>query len=149
MTRQIFRTCLALGLSVAAAFAAWTWFRPYDWNPDPAARCKVVATLVTPDMSFFWVEVHLKIKPGMSHDLQKPVFLKTASGTQLQPADTTLAGADGKTTTELWFKFWLDSTQIQGPLSLHLNDGILSIKRSSEKPRIGHSEFRNFTTRDW
>jgi hypothetical protein len=147
--RQIFRSCILACLLVASAFAGWTWFRPYDWKPDPGARCKVVATLVTPDVSFYWVEVHLEITPGLAHDLQKPVFLQTASGTKLQPADTTLAGTDGKTTSEIWFKFWLDSTQIQGPLDLHLNDGKLSIKRSNLPPKLGNSEFRNFTTNQW
>lgn len=85
----------------------------------------------------------------MSHDLQKPVYLQTASGTQLQPADTTLAGEDGKTTTEIWFKFWLDSPQIKGPLNLHLNDGHLAIKRSAMAPELGTSDFRNFTTNQW
>jgi hypothetical protein len=149
VTRQIFRYCLLVGLLGAVGFACWTWFRPYDWSPDPGARCKVIATLVTPDVSFYWVEVHLKINPGMSHDLQKPVYLQTATGTKLQPADTTLAGEDGKTTTEIWFKFWLDSSQIEGPLNLHLNDGQLSIKRTSRAPELGTSDFRNFTTNQW
>ena len=91
----------------------------------------------------------MEITPGLTHDLQKPVFLQTASGTKLQPADTTLAGTDGKTTSEIWFKFWLDSTQIAGPLDLHLNDAKLSIKRSNLPPKLGNSEFRNFTTNQW
>jgi hypothetical protein len=130
-------------------FAAWTWFRPYDWNPDPDARCKVLETLVTPDKSFYWVEVHLKVNPGMSHDLRKPVYLLTAADARLQPADTTFAGEYGKTTTEIWFKFWLDSSQIEGPLKLHINDGELSIKRTSQAPDIGNPGFSNFTTNQW
>lgn len=147
--RRIFRICLLLVLSTALLFAAWTWFRPYDWNPDPGARCTVVATLVTPDVTFYWVEVHLNVNPGMSHDLRKPVFLQTGSGAKLQPADTTLASIDGKTSTEIWFKFWLDSAQIKGPLNLHLNDGVLAIKKSALEPKLGGSEFRNFTTNQW
>ena len=69
---------------------------PYAWRPDPAARCKVVETLVTRDQSFFWVDVHLKVNPGMTHDLRKTVRLETATGARHEPADTTFAGTEGR-----------------------------------------------------
>lgn len=149
MIRQTLRFCLWGSLLIASAFALWAWFRPYDWNPDPAARCTVVASLVTPDTSFYWLEVHVKMNPGMSHDLQKPVYLHTGDAVKLEPADTTLAGEDGKVMTEMWFKFWLDSTQIKGPLHLQINEGKLLIKQSSAVPNVGKADFKNYTTNDW
>jgi hypothetical protein len=106
-------------------------------------------TLVTRDQSFFWVNVHLKINPGMTHDLQKNVYLETARGVQLEPADTTLVGKDGQPISEIWFKFWLESSQLEGPLILHLNDGKLSIKSNSGIPDLGNSDYRNFVTNHW
>ncbi len=123
--------------------------RPYAWRSDPAARCKVVETLVTHDQSFFWVDVHLKVNPGMTHDLQKPVRLEAAAGKMLEPADTTFVGTEGRGTTEIWFKFWLESTDLAGPLTLHLNGGELLVKSRSGVPRLGTSTYRNFTTNHW
>ncbi|MES2659889.1 MAG: hypothetical protein V4689_14815 [Verrucomicrobiota bacterium] len=135
-------------LLLSAAFAAWTWLRPYDFRPDPAARCEVIETLVTRDQSFFWVHVHLKVIPGMRHDLQIPVTLATANGPK-QPADTTFAGTDPLNPEEIWFKFWLDSSDLAGPLNLELNGGKLSVKAHPHTPDLGSDAFQNFTTNHW
>ena len=126
-------------------FAAWSWLRPYAWNPDSAALAKVVGVQVTPDRTFFWVETHLKVNPGKVHDLQKPVFLETSTGSKLEPADTTFGGSEGTGTTDIWLKFWLESKDIAGPLTLHLNDGKLSIKANDGVP----SETKYYVTTHW
>jgi hypothetical protein len=136
-------------LLASAAFAGWSWFRPYSWSSDPAARCKVVETLVTRDQSFFWVNVRLKVNPGAVHELLKPVRLETASGVKLEPADTTFAGNDDQPVTDLWFKFWLEEADLNGPLTLFLNDGKLSVKSGTNPPELGNSTYRNFTTDRW
>jgi hypothetical protein len=136
-------------LLVSAAFAAWSWFRPYAWNTDPAARCQIEETLVTRDQSFFWVDVHLKVNPKMTHDLQKPVFLVTAGGKRIESADTTFGGKEGQGTTDIWLKFWLEPADLTSPLTLHLNDGKLVVKASGGVPELANSEFRNFTTNQW
>lgn len=133
----------------AAGFAAWSWFRPYSWKPDPSARCEIVATLVTRDQSYFWVNVHLKVNPGANHDLQKPVWLQTSRGVKLEPADTTLGGKDGQAVTEIWLKFWLEAADLEGALVLHLNDGKLTVKSGNEAPQLKDSAYRNFTTNRW
>ena len=143
------RFSLAALFIVSCGFAAWSWLRPYAWAPDPAARCKIVETLVTRDNTFFWVEVHLKITPGQTHDLRQPLFLALASGKKLDPADTTLGGIDGRGTTDLWVKFWLDRAEIDGPLDLHLNGGKLRVKNRTGVPSIENEAFRNFTTQRW
>lgn len=115
-------------------FATWSWLRPYAWNEDPAARCKVAGVQVTPDQSYFWVHVHLKMNPGAEHDLRKPVILATGTGVELEPADTTFGGTEGEGTTDLWLKFWLEPAQISNTLDLRINDGNLSIKAGGEIP---------------
>jgi hypothetical protein len=143
------RKILLVALVLAAAFAGWAWLRPYAWMPDAAARGKVVATLVTRDASFCWVNVHLKVNSGMSHDLEKAVALETGDGRRYSPADITLAGQDIDRPEEIWFKFWLDLDELSGPLTLRLNDGSLAVKSTTGVPEIEDGRFRNFTTHRW
>jgi hypothetical protein len=147
--RRILRYSLIVLLLASTAFAAWSWFRPYSWSPDSTARCKVVETLVTQDHSYFWVNVHLKVNPGESHDLQQPVRLETSRGTRLEPADTTFVGDDNQAIREIWLKFWLEAADLQGPLTLHLNGGKLAVKSGNAAPDLGRSNYRNFTTQHW
>ncbi len=131
---QKLRIFLWSALILSLAFASWSWFRPYEWSPDPAARCKVEGVQLTQDRTYFWVEVHLVVMPGMTHDLQKPVFLEASTGKKLDPAETTFSGAEGAGTTDVWFKFWMENKDLAGPLTLHLNEGKLSIKANDGIP---------------
>lgn len=145
------RLLLMAGLLVACLFAIWSWARPYQWQPDPAARCRVVGVEVRRDHSNHWVNVHLKMRDGEEHDLMKPVRLEVKSGnpTMLEPADTTLAGDDGKGITEIWFKFWLDEGALEHPLDLHINDGVLVLKSNRGEPSLGGQGIRHFVTNRW
>ncbi len=134
MKRPVFRVCLWVALFCSTAFAAWAWFRPYEWSPDPAALCEIQGVNITRDHSFFWIETALKVNSGAQHDLSKPVFLMTSQGRRLEPADTTFASIDGEQSREIWLKFWLDSNDIAGPLNLHINGGSLRLKTSSGIP---------------
>ena len=69
---------LALGLSVI--FAAWQWFRPYEWSPDPAARYKVTQCMVERDHGNLWLRVFLKPRDGQEMDYLKPIRLTTGAG---------------------------------------------------------------------
>jgi len=146
--RQIVRGTLILLLLASAGFAAWSWFRPYDWKPDPGARCKIQETLVMRDVSNFWIHVHLKLEPGMAHDLQKPVWLETVGGKH-EPADSTFGSISGREPSDLWFKFWLEPADLGGDLVLHMNDGKLVVRSGSGAPDIRNTEYRNFTTTHW
>lgn len=137
--------CLWLALVLSLAFAMWGWLRPYEWNHDPAARCTVEGVQVTPDRGYFWVETHLKVDSGKTHDLQKPVFLELSDSRKLEPADTTFGGSEGTGTTDIWLKFWLENKDIAGPLALHLNDGKLSIKAGPGVP----PKTRYYVTNHW
>ncbi len=88
---------------------------------------------MTQDQSYFWVEAHLRVNPGMTHDLEKPVSL-VAVGHLLEPADTTFGSTNGQGTTDIWLKFWLQREDIAGPLTLQLNEGKLSIKATEGIP---------------
>ncbi len=147
--RQILRYSLLACLLTSAAFAAWTWLRPYAWQPDPAARCKILETLVTRDHAFFWVNIHLKVNPGMMHDLQAPITLATSSGAKHQPADTTFVGSDPLKPEEIWYKFWLEPADLVGKLTLEINAGKLLVKSLSSTPDLAPAAFRNFTTHHW
>jgi hypothetical protein len=101
-----------------------------------------------PDQSFYWLEVHLKMQPGESHDLMKPVSLVTAAGREIEPADTTLGGDKRQGTTDLWFKFWLEPADIEQPLKLRINDGTLVIK-SNRAPAARVPRTRIFNSPRW
>lgn len=147
--RPALRVILVAALLGSTAFAMWSWLRPYAWSVDPAARCKVIGSQVRKDGSFFWLDAHLKVTPGQTHDLSKPVRLITAAGRELEPADTTLGGETGSGTTDLWFKFWLEAADLDGPLKLHINEGSLVIRSGPGIPRLGASNAEYFTTSRW
>jgi hypothetical protein len=149
VNRKTLRGFLIAALLLSAGFAAWGWFRPYAWNPDSNARCEVVGCQVRQDLDYFWVDAHLKVLPGQTHDLMKPVRLITAAGRELEPADTTLVGTEGEGTSEIWFKFWLEPGDMDGPLTLRINEGTLEIRRNSGKPSLGASNLEYFTTNHW
>lgn len=149
MHRPSLRTFLIVCLILAAAFAAWSWLRPYEWNPDPQARAKIVSTLVTRDHGYFWVATHIKFRSGQSHDLQQPVFLLAGDGKKFAPADTTFGADPGKPGAEIWFKFWLEPADLAGPLTLQLNGGNLLVKTRGGIPKLPHGAYRNFTSNHW
>lgn len=138
-----------LALLCSAAFAGWTWLRPYSWNPDPAARCRIQGCEVRQDQSFFWLHVHLRMLRGESHDLLKPVRLVVHDGREVEPADTTLGGTEATGTTDLWFKFWLESEEIEKPMTLKINDGSLVVRSNHGPPRLGSSGREYFTSNHW
>lgn len=109
----------------------------------------MVGSQVKQDRSNFWVNVHLKVSPDKTHDLMKPVRLITAAGRELEPADTTLGGGADGGTSDLWFKFWLESGDIEGPLTLRINDGKLTIKAKAGRPNLGPSKEEYYITTHW
>ena len=147
--RRNLRGVLVVALLACVVFATWSWFRPYAWNEDPAARCKVVGVRVKRDESYFWVDIHLKMNAGEKHDLMKPVRLSTSSGSALEPAETTLGGHKDEGTTDMWFKFWLEKPEMDGPLQLRINDGELAIRKGAGMPALGISDSEYFATQRW
>jgi len=143
------RTYLWIGLVISAVFAAWTWLRPYDWQSDSQALGKIAGAQVRQDHSFYWLDVRVKIRSGEKHDHSKPVFLETQARAKVEPADTTMAGDAKRGTTELWFRFWLEPADFNGPLTLHLNQGALRVRKRSGIPKLGSSGNEFFNTSEW
>lgn len=144
-----FRKFLYALLGLSAVFAIASFLLPYDWKPDPSARFKIVASQVKRDRSSYWLNIHLKKSGKAGHDLMKPVRLVTADGTAHEPADTSFLGEPGLGTTEIWFKFWLEESDLKGPLQLQLNDGILTVKSVGGLPRMSDGSLKTFTTTRW
>lgn len=149
VNRINFRKALWIGFVLAAIFAAWSWFRPYEWRADPAANCKVVETMVSRDLTYYWVDVHVKMNPGARHDMQKLVTLETSNHLKHQPADTTFGNAAEGVPDEIWFKFWLETADVNHSLVLHINDGTLKIKSTDSLPHLADGGYRNFTSHRW
>lgn len=149
VNRSILRKVLWLGLVLAAVFAAWSWFRPYEWRADPVAKCKVVETMVSRDLTYYWVDVHVKMNPGSHHDMQKLVTLETSNQVKHKPADTTFGSSTGGVPDEIWFKFWLESAELSHPLVLHINGGTMKIKSTNSLPNLADGGYRNFTFHRW
>lgn len=148
MNRSRFHLYSWILLTLCSIWAAWTWLRPYAWNPDPLARCHISGIQVRQDRSYYWLEAHLKITPGQSIDLLKPIRLIAQDGTTFEPADLTLGGTPEEGTTEIWIKFWLENHQITQPLSLKINDGTLTI-RDNQGPIPSRSHTTYFSSTSW
>jgi len=149
VTRQRFRAILIAILLASAAFAIGSWMRPYEWRADREAGATIVAASLQRDHSFHWLDVRVKIRTDSDHDLLKPVFLETSQRPRVEPADTTLAGTSGRPIDEIFLRFWLEPGDLDGPISLHLNDGTLSVRTGAGEPRLRRDGTATFHTRRW
>lgn len=140
---------MAVALVAVTVLAAMMWSAEYESDPDPAARFEVKAVKLTPDRGYVWLEAHLKRSGDKSHDFKKPVRLVTADGTEHEPAKTDFAGSPEEGFTDIWFKFWLGKENLEGPIHLKINDGVLTVKRSEPAPDAGAGEETVFKSSDW
>ena len=136
-------------LLITASATAWVWLRPYEWRPDAGARFRIEGVVLTRDHANHWLDVRLKKAGDAPHDLQKPVRLMIGAGRELAPAETTLIGEEGKGTTGIWLRFWLEPGDLNGPIRLHLNDGILLVKASQGEPQLGTSARKFMNSTHW
>lgn len=144
------RIALVWALVLVSLFAAWSWLRPYSWTRDPEAGCRIRGVQVRQDHRNYWLDIHLIMNSGQSHDLMKPVGLLLGdSGKELEPADTTLAGTVDTGTSEIWLKFWLNADDLYEPLRLRVNDGFLTVKSNAGLPKLGPSKSEFFPTERW
>lgn len=134
---------------VSVGFALWSWLRPYEWNPDPAAKAEIVGVELRRDHSYYWLTVHVRAKGGASLNLSRPARLVVRKEVDLPLADTRLKGDAESGFREAWFQFWLESNHVSGPLRLGLQDGSLSVKSSGEMPDLSHGKARHYTTQRW
>jgi hypothetical protein len=149
---------LLLALGVSVVFALWQWFRPYDWNPDPAARFKVAECIVERDHSNLWLRVFLTPRKGEVMDYSKPIHLLTAGGKQHEPAQMEQVGPEGQgpassgppeKVESIVFSFWLGETDFAGPMKLELNGASLEIRDGNTLPGLAEGSFRVFNSSGW
>lgn len=144
------RVIILLALAVlSGGFALWQWCRPYEWGADPKAGATVSFSQIRSDHGFFWLDVHLKIRDDIEHDLRKPVMLILADGRELAPAEITLESNETRKIEALSLKFWLEGVDLDGPLRLRINDGILAIRGGSGRPELANQESRSHQTSRW
>jgi hypothetical protein len=149
MIRRVLPFLFGLVLLLASGFALWTWFRPYDWHPDRDARCEIVQAQVTKDRSYYWLELRLKMNPIMLHDFTQKILLETVTQARLEAANSTFTGIETQAVTDIWLKFWIEPKDLAGPMTLHINEGQLSIKIRNTLPELGVSGVRTFSTNQW
>lgn len=143
------RWTLVVMLVLSAAFAVWAWMRPYDGEPDPRAKAGIVGVELRRDHSFHWLTVHVRADKGEPLELSHPPHLRMGDGRELQPADTRLAGNPESGFREAWFKFWLESGDLEQTLELALGNGRLTVKSRRGIPDLKHGSTRHFSTHRW
>ncbi|BCX49510.1 hypothetical protein HAHE_34180 [Haloferula helveola] len=141
------------------AWAAWQWFRPYEWAPDPAALAKINFSQVRRDRDYHWLDVRVRILDPARHDLSKGVALVFPDGREKRPDGLTLEGqgesgldADGPSLAHveaISFRFWMEPGDLSGPLQLQLNDGLLKVRSKSGPPELEDGETETFYTCRW
>lgn len=133
------RTLILLAaLLLAIGFAAWQNFRPYQWGAPEAALYRIDYAEAKPDGNFWWVNLRLSRSGDQNHDFMKPTRLVTASGRELEPADTATEGTYTEAAiTGMFLRFWVETGDMTGPLDLKLNDGKLSVRTGTGLPETG------------
>jgi hypothetical protein len=140
---------LLLALGVSVVFAAWQWFRPYDWSRDEAAGYRVSQCMVERDHSNLWLRVFLKQDGDNDYDMLNPARLLTSNGKEHEPADTDLSGNASRKMDTLVFSFWLTPEDLAGPINLKLNEGSLTIRTGNTAPSLPDGGFRVFNSSSW
>jgi len=159
---------LLLALGVSVVFAAWQWFRPYAWSPDPAARFTVSQCMVERDHADLWLRVFLKPRKGQVMDFSQPIHLLTSSGKRHEPAQmeqvgsapgdgdapAPVRGASGapempSNVEQVVFSFWLSEADFAGPMKLEINGSSLEIRSDNTLPRVADGGFRVYNSSGW
>ena len=148
---------LTIALVVVCGFAGWTWFRPYEWQPDPGAHFVIHEAWLTRDHSYIWLDLELKPSGGpatataplAAPDLSRPIVLVTGAGRILDPADTTLTSETGQGTSGVVLRYWLEPADLDQTLALKINDGTLHVKTTPGSPDLGADGKRFFLSNRW
>lgn len=148
MKRNQIRVALWTALLISSLFALWVWFRPYDWRTDSAARGRITGVSLTRDHQNHWCDVRVHFPEDHPHDLLKAVWLQTADGKRMEPANTTLTQPSDRG-QDVVFRFWLEPEQLKSTLSLHLNQGSLRVKSTLGEISMADRESRYFTHHAW
>jgi hypothetical protein len=149
MKRPLLRLLIAALLVAVTILAVKLWTGKYDRDPDPRARYRIEAARLERDRSYKWLEIHLRKSGDKDHDMLLPVRLVTADGKEHEPADTTFAGGPEKGFTDIWFKFWLDNSDMEGKIDLRMNGGTLRVKTNEGTPATDKDGKAVLRSADW
>jgi hypothetical protein len=149
MARRLVNRLLVAALAAASLFAAWAWLRPYAFGPDPAAGCTIEGAQLRRDRSNYWLDLHLRPAKDRSFALSSPVRLRTAAGREIEPAATEFSPPPGRPATDIWFKFWLESSDLERGLDLRIQQGSLRVKSTDGIPAMDSGASRYFTSSRW
>jgi hypothetical protein len=155
--RHLFFLILALP---TLGIAIWQWWpRPYDPAQDTSASCRIDFTRLTRDLSYHWLDVHLKVDDPQSFQLDRRWQLETSADARRQPAGLTLEGSGSKVdspdspgmalTEALTVRFWLEPGDLDGPLTLLIGEARLPIRHGRDTPALDDGEARLFRDSDW
>ncbi len=147
MKRSLLRLLIAALLVALTFLAAKLWTGKYEGDPDPRARYRIEASSLKRDGAYVWLEIHVRKSSEKDHDLRQPVRLVTADGTEHKPADTKFP--PGKGFTDIWFKFWLEDTDLTGRIDLRMNGGTLHVKTNEGAPMRDKDGNAVIKSSDW
>lgn len=149
MKRPLLRISIAALLVAVTFLAVKIWMGRYDRDPDPRARYRIEAARLESDRSYLWLEIHLRKNGEEDHDMLQPVLLVTADGAEHEPADTTFGGGPEKGFTDIWFKFWLESADLEGKIDLRMNGGTLRVRTNQGPPVTDKDGKAVMKSADW
>ena len=148
MNRRVVTIALALLLAIAASWALHRLTRPYDPGSPPVDGTRVTGASLTRDRSFHWLAVELD--GGIPADGMPPAIrLRDSDGVLHDSAEWQRPAAGGSGETRGTLRFWLDSRQLAGTLTLELPGGSLAVKRSTGIPPVADGRTRRFRTSNW
>lgn len=149
MKRPLLRLLIAALLVAVTFLAVMLWTGKYDRDPDPRARYRIEAVCLERDRSYMWLEIHLRKNGDKNHDMLQPVRLVTADGREHELADTTFAGGPEKGFTDIWFKFWLENSALEGKIDLRMNGGTLRVKTNEGPPATDNEGKAVLRSAEW
>lgn len=149
MNRFFGRIAVSLLLLLLTFVVGKLFFSEFDANPDPKARYVIQAVQLKKDLDHFWLDLHLRRVGKENHDLRRPVRLLTADGKKHEAADTKFAGSPEEGFTDIWFKFWLDPSDLESSIKLEINEGRLLVKSSEGFPNLKNQDNIVIQSSNW
>lgn len=149
MKRQMIRLILALLVVLTSLTAAWMWSAKYEKDSDPQALFRIEGAQVKRDRGYRWLDVHLKRVSEKPLDFSTPILLVSGAATEHKPDDITFAGSPEAGFTDIWLKFWLEDSDLEGTLQIHINEGVLNVKTTQGGPELEDGAEQTFKSSNW
>lgn len=148
MKQSRIRILLAL-LALASVFAGWRLLRPYEWSPDAKARFRIDHVMLKRDHTFYWLDVKLDQNGQAPLDLEQPILLHTANGRQLKPTDPTFSGPDLQHIDTVGLKFWIEESDLAGPMQLEMHGARLALRTGQGAPKLSDGDTKEYSHNSW